>query len=305
VVASAAAYAPRAARPDRRPTWIAKDINKSPRLLFLTDAGNNAVYIFGLPSLKPKGAITGLLRPQGACSDAAGNVWVVQSSGSVATQYSHVGALLQTLPIPGNSVACAVDKSTGNLAVTNNNGSVAVYADAQGTPTIETCSMISRAFFDDYIDGTLYVDGLDSSGSFALCSGTNTLAPDTLTAQPVFPGMVKGLGNKRLVLGDQDCGAGGAMQTCVKSYRLNGTTLTYENTTNLTDPLGNPVCSMPGGALNRGNQIFGGNGTFCADDGSQASGVGRWDFPSGGAPTNYSNNGLSEPIDAAISSKNG
>ena len=51
-----------------------------------------------------------------ACSDKHGNVFLIGSAGAV--EYQHGGTRpIQTLVVPGYAAACAIDPTTGNLAV--------------------------------------------------------------------------------------------------------------------------------------------------------------------------------------------
>lgn len=106
---------------------------------------------------------------EGVCSDRSGNVFFVGANNAVV-EYSHGGTTpVATLYLPGSSpsaIGCASDPITGNLAVTyytfGSQGSgenVAVFPDAQGTPTVYQ-SGIGEDFctYDD--KGNLFVDGI-------------------------------------------------------------------------------------------------------------------------------------------------
>ncbi len=72
---------------------------------------------------------------------SSGNVWIVNPSylgTSTLVEYAHGGtAPIATLQDANDNVpqTCAVDPATGNLAVGNMSANVAVYANAQGSPT--------------------------------------------------------------------------------------------------------------------------------------------------------------------------
>jgi hypothetical protein len=80
-------------------------------------------------------------QPWGLCSDESGDVYVL--FGAIIYVYAH-GATKPsgTLTDPGTGTSCAVDPTTGNLAVSNRgylyeeSGSIAIYANARGTPTV-------------------------------------------------------------------------------------------------------------------------------------------------------------------------
>lgn len=114
---------------------------------------------------------------RGLCTDVAGHVWVTSntSSGSELIEYPHSGGSpVATLQDPGYiAESCAVDPTTGNLAVTNvgptssgsGSGNVAIYAGASGNPQLFTDSgrYLSDMWFCGYdASGNLFVDGTDS-----------------------------------------------------------------------------------------------------------------------------------------------
>jgi hypothetical protein len=120
------------------------------------------------------GELTGFLSPMGECVDAAGDVFIVAAASgsytsSVIYEYPHGGtepiAILSD-PAPGG--ACAIDKTTGNLAVSGGAGShaaLAIYANAQGNPTMYYSSGYDPLDFCGYDDqGNLYVDAPDPHG---------------------------------------------------------------------------------------------------------------------------------------------
>ncbi len=146
-------------------------------LLYLTDDGNGNVYVYSFPGGKLQGTLTGLSVPTGECADKAGNVWIVEEGTNDVVEYAHGGTVpIATLTDPNNAPeGCAVDPTTGNLAVANAQtltagaGSVGVYAHAQGTPTLYTDSQMKIVLFVTYDDkGNLYANGVDSSLAYRL-----------------------------------------------------------------------------------------------------------------------------------------
>ena len=124
----------------RAGSWMAPDLAERD-LLYLSDDGNGNVYVYSFPGAKLQGTLTGLSVPTGECADKAGDVWIVEEGTNDIVEYAHGGTVpIATLSDPGNAPeACAVDPTTGNLAVANPQtlsagvGSVGVYAHAQGT----------------------------------------------------------------------------------------------------------------------------------------------------------------------------
>ena len=71
-------------------SWMAPDA-KSHDLLYISDQGNQAVYVYSYPSAKLQGTLTGFTRPEGECVDKAGNVFIVDEAASVIFEYAHGG----------------------------------------------------------------------------------------------------------------------------------------------------------------------------------------------------------------------
>ncbi len=146
-------------------------------LLYLSDEGNGNVYVYSFPDAKLQGTLTGLSFPAGECVDKAGDVWIVEEGPNDIVEYAHGGTVpIATLTDPSNAPeGCAVDPTTGNLAVANPQtlsagaGSVAIYAHAQGTPTLHTESQMQFVLFVTYDGkGNLYANGFDSSLTYRL-----------------------------------------------------------------------------------------------------------------------------------------
>jgi hypothetical protein len=142
---------------DRGTSWMAPEA-KNEDLLYVAGGGSPRgwVRVYSYPQSKLVGKITGLDLPYGECVDRTGDVWVITNFLDTATEYAHGGTTpIATLSVPGsNAYACAVDPTTGNLAVTNTSG-VSIFPDAQGTPT--TYTDWGQAYFCTYDDdGNLF-----------------------------------------------------------------------------------------------------------------------------------------------------
>lgn len=303
--------------PDHRASWVSPDVKKTREVLFASDPGTDDVYMYTLPGLELKGTITGFDNPEGECNDSAGNVWVVsQGSSPKITKLSHAGKILKILADPtGYPSSCAVDPTTGNLAVTNigdlssTPGDVLIYADAKGTPTVVSNPSTQSYYFAGYDDGgNLFVDGLTKvgGGSFVLsecaagCVGA-TMTTISISGGPIdFPGFVQWYApGGYLAVGDQECKH--LSQTCVYAVSISSSSGTITGTIALKNSEGKPVCDMAQGIINpvRGKNLLGG------DYEHNCKGVNaeyNWPFPAGGSPT-HSNDGsqISTPVGAAIS----
>jgi hypothetical protein len=112
--------------------------------------------------------LRGFYRPHGECVNSAGDVFIANQDTIV--EYKHGGKKpIGTLTFPGyNSIGCASDPTTGNLAATwstNSSGYVAIYQDASGTPTLYSNGDM-RPYYCGYDNkGNLFVDGTPGEAS--------------------------------------------------------------------------------------------------------------------------------------------
>jgi hypothetical protein len=114
---------------------------KSKDLLYVSDYSDD-VFVFSYPAGRHVGTLTGFpASPRGLCSDQSGDVFVTDQSAII--EYAHGGTqAINTLMDRENPIACAVDPSTGNLAVANEAGTVSVYPNATGEPSIYSAPFI-------------------------------------------------------------------------------------------------------------------------------------------------------------------
>lgn len=139
-------------------------------LLYVSDYATNDVYAYSYPGAKLSGVLSGVLRhfvlPVGLCADGAGNVFIPDNADATVREYPH-GATrpVKTLPDPGElPYSCAVDASTGNLAVVDYEsksgpGDVSLYAHARGMPKRYVYGFVYKYYFAAYDGGgNLYVD---------------------------------------------------------------------------------------------------------------------------------------------------
>jgi hypothetical protein len=207
---------------------------KSQALLYVSSVLTNDVYVFAYPKGTPEGTLTGFNVPYGLCSDAAGNVFIVNDGASQIVEYAHGGTTpIATLSDPGEfPEGCAVDPVTGNLAVANfystsGSGSVAIYVGATGTPTLYTDPDLAQYRFCGYDNkGNLFVDGVNSGSVFTLAElphGKNSLSTIPFKQTIEWPGGVQ-FDGKDLAIGDTDL---------VKVYRTSGKSGKVRGTVNL------------------------------------------------------------------------
>lgn len=223
---------------ERGQSWAAPQAVKSD-LLYVSDIDELSIYSY------PAGSLVGVIknadfsRLAGECVDASGDIFVASLGNGKIFEYAHGGRkLLNTLEAPAKSspVGCAVDPTTGNLAVTalpakGATGSVAIYAHAQGSPQVYTDPRIRSYFFCGYDgNGNLFVDGRSSLEAFRfaeLPAGSSSFVDVTLNRRIGIPGSVL-VDGKYVTVGDQaaakayEFSVKGSAGKLVNTTRLNG-----------------------------------------------------------------------------------
>jgi hypothetical protein len=209
-MAQAPGIASAAARPDLKRAWMSPGA-RSRDLLYVSDIYTEDVYVFSWPKGKLEGTLTGFGEPEGECVDKADNLWIVDTTARDVLEYAHGG----TNPIAtlqdayGYPVGCAIDKKTGNLAVTDvfnevssgqTRGGVLIYPRASGSPTQYQDPEIWFYDFCGYDNhGNLYVDGINSisSDDFAfaeLPKGASGFSNIALNQHIDYPGGIQSIG---------------------------------------------------------------------------------------------------------------
>lgn len=302
-------------QPDHHSSWVSPDVKALPRLLFESDFAAGTVKIYKLPDLLLEGVITGFDGPQGECADASGNIWVAVTRAQQIVKLSRAGAILLTLSDQtGFPIGCAVNRSNGDLAVTNifnlslGPGDVLIYHGGSGNPTSLSNSAQALYYFAGYDgNGNLMVNGFDASGNFILSecpagsSGCGTVTLGGGTAY--YPGMVQWSSvNQSWVVGDQLCA--NTRTSCLYWFTVSGSAGTITGSTALDNYDGSPVCDVVQAvvAANGQGYIAGGNIDSCLH---HTSSIDRWASPAGGLPTNSNarRRRLAQPTGAAISTK--
>ncbi len=198
-------------------SWMLPEARRE-TLLYIGDPGSGGVLVYTyLPALRFVGVLATPSHPGGECVDKAQNVFVTDlASGSHVTyEYAHAGASpIAILGDPGGTPSsCAIDPTTGDLAVTSvrsgtTHGKVAIYKGARGTPKLFADYNFYDVLFCGYDDkGNLYVDGSNkpSGNGFLmdeLPKGGKALSEITLNQAIFFPGGVEWDG-KHVAVGDE------------------------------------------------------------------------------------------------------
>jgi hypothetical protein len=262
---------------NRERSWMSPEAKRTD-LVYLSEYNGSDVYVYSYPKGKLVGTLTGFAYPYGLCSDKAGNVFIPNQNDSNIFEYAHGGTSpIATLSDPyGYPLGCAVDPTSGDLAITNypnysNGGNIAIYPGASGTPTdYSTGYYPYEPYFCDYDDmGNLFVDGYTPSSQFSfgeLAKGSQTFTTISLPQSFDGPGGVQWDG-KRLAIASRYGGA-------IYQFKFKGSTPKEVGSTTLE----------------------GGNGTinqFAIDKdkvvGPDWNIVGVWPYPAGGNPTTIFN----------------
>jgi len=134
----------------------------------------------------------------GACTDSSGDVFI--TNDDTVVEYTHGGTTpIETLNLPGDEAkGCSVDPKTGNLAVIfrGSGGDVAIFPDAQGTPTAYISHLDSLYCGYDNA-GNLFVNGHagQAFGLSELLAGASNFSKLSVSQEVGEPGQVQWDGN--------------------------------------------------------------------------------------------------------------
>lgn len=203
-------------RPDAGRSWMNPTAKREP-LLYVSSSDNYQVYVYTYPKAKLVGKLVGFNLPAGLCSDGKGNVFITNYNGANIIEYAHGGTKpVATLSDPGTHPSgCAIDPTTGNLAVTgilksvngpSQDGAFAIFSNATGTPSLYSVPYATTEFCGYDKKGNLFVDGMGwgEEPRFVLSElrkGQTSAETVSLDNSPGGPGAVQWHG-KTLSIGD-------------------------------------------------------------------------------------------------------
>lgn len=247
--------------------------NEAPRkqpLVYAT-GGCNGVCVFSYASGKLVGSLSIAGGVGGDCSDSAGNVFITNEHKVL--EYAHGASTPSAiLSIPGgqDSLACAIDPLTENLAIVmaDGNTNVAVFPNAQGSPIFYNSHLSSVACgYDDA--GDLFVSGAgESNGISVLASGASDFSVLSVNGALGNPGQMQWDGKYITYEGLSH------RHIKVSRLRISGSSATVAGITRFSGAMQNAQLSW----------IF--NGRILipyAIRGLNTSRVGLWAYPKGGA----------------------
>jgi hypothetical protein len=211
--------------------------------------------------------------PQGECGNALygaakRDFWVVNSGSDDIDEFALGGSgPIKTLSeSAGEAAGCAMDPSSGNLAVSLlGAGDIVIFTDASGTGSIVADGLDSTYFAGYDNKGDLFVDGMTESETYGvveMASGSSSFKAVTLSNTIEFPGGMQWDG-KYITLNDQEAHV-------IYGYTCSGTSCTLKRTVSLS---GSSDCV----------QTWIGKGdVFCPDAGNETVEV--YKYPAGGSP---------------------
>jgi hypothetical protein len=266
-------------------SWMLREAT-SENLLYVSDIGTNEVDVYPYPSGSLVGKLSGFGSVAGLCANKAGDVFVVDEAGPVQ-MFAHGGTSpIRKLTTTGAPYGCAIDPTTGNLALTNLSsylyGTIAIYPKANGTPKQYADTSVDSTFFCGYdTHGNLFVDGWNRSAAPILLklakNGKQFGMPYNLNSNDKNPTGVQWDG-KYVAVGNRGSGV---------VYRIDGSTGKTVQTITLKKALNVEQLWLDGSTLIGPN--FQVNGA-----------VGYWHYPAGGTATKTLSS-FSEPFGTTIS----
>lgn len=273
-------------------------------LLYVADF-DNEVTVYDYKSRKLVGILTGFSRPMGECADAAGDVYITDSSAKQIVEYAHGGTQpIETLSdAPDTPYTCSVDPTTGDLAVANDNGTkkegnIAIWTRGSGTPVTYTDSkLFSLAGCAYDSTGALLVtngSGYSTSGSFAwLPPGGKKLIDINIPGPSSgWKWYVSGIlwDGKFFVLDDDDLYRISLIHG--QAYYIGETPITNS----YSGHTAGQFWIYNHGPNSQGTQVVGSH-----DEESYFSVVEFWRYPSGGKPFAATRHGVDQPFGVTIS----
>jgi hypothetical protein len=148
-------------------SWMKRDASHGD-LLYVSSIWTNDVYVYSYPKGSLVGTLTGFQNVSDLCSDSSGDVFVTNgygeySGGGYLLEYAHGGTspiatFRESQYVPQD---CAVDPTTGNIAVANHDKDFAVFIGGSASPTYySTAGILPRVSFATYDNsGNAYFSG--------------------------------------------------------------------------------------------------------------------------------------------------
>lgn len=135
-------------------SWMGRGV-KQQDLLYISN-GDGVVNVYRYWQHTLVGVLTNFANPMGECTDAAGDVYIVDGDAEKIYEYAHGGTkAIKTLnDSPQAPFGCAVNPATGDLAIANygkseggsyyGTGNMTVYPHGNGKPKIYTADNLDH-----------------------------------------------------------------------------------------------------------------------------------------------------------------
>jgi hypothetical protein len=273
-------------------SWMAPDAKRRD-LLYVSDLDTDDVDVYSYPNGKLEGQLTGFQAVHYECVDAAGNVFIANGDAKTVVEYAHGGTTpIKTYTEPGFTHGCAIDPTTGDLAIlhdppSSGYGGFGIYKHAKGKATEYVTPNVFRVYFIGYdAKGDLFIDGTAYHPNFEIAelpAGSKTTEAITLNQSINLPGAIAWDG-KYLAVGDQVSISGPSK---IYQFTISGTSGTLEGTTSLADS-----CDVLQFWL-RGGRVI--TSDVCAPH------VLYFHYPAGGSSTKTISDSLHEPVGITVS----
>ncbi len=274
-------------------------------LMYVADK-DSEVTVYDYATRALVGVLTGFSQPMGECVSATGSVYVTDYAAQKIYEYRHGGTkAVGTLnDAPDSPYTCAVDPTTGNLAVANydgasKEGNVKIWSKGSGKPATYADANLyyfRGCAYDDH--GMLLVTngGYDYSTGFAWLGPGGSKLVDVAIPGPKagWKWYVTGLqwDGKFFVIDDYGLYRVSVMHG--QAYYIGETQLSYST----SDGTEGPEWIYDKKPGSQGTQVIGGI------YGDYRSLVEVWQYPAGGKPLYSTEHGVDHPFGVTISLAN-
>lgn len=278
-----------------RQSWMTPEAKRGD-LLYVSEYGGGVVDVFSYPHGQLVGELTNFFTPIGECLDKRGDVFIVNANinhGNPSIQeFAHGGTtMLESLSDPDEEpYACAVDRRSGDLAVTDQFGGISIYQNAQGSPTILRDPYMDLALWVGYDNqGDLFVDGLNAKIDTELDElpqGKKAWSKLTLSAPVGFPGEIQWDGS-HITMGDDQYQS--LNTSAIDQLQISGLTATILSTTVLS------------GSVEAYGTWIQGNRVVVPEESRSDDAVDVWHYPAGGSAIKSLDKSFNGPVGAVVS----
>jgi hypothetical protein len=207
--------------------WMATTAAAIKKLLYISDAGRNAVLVYDYALGRQVGMLTGFHNPAGQCVDRKGDVWIADLDARSLVEYPRGATTpIRTLGTTGRPFGCSVAPN-GNLAAAENPGdedaanAIAVWSAGPNGSTsahaavyvVPDCATLATPGYDNH--GNLYLEcsTADLTNIYEIRNGEHSMQRVVFNRSIALAGGVMWDGN-HITLADRD-------------FRLRGATVIY------------------------------------------------------------------------------